>query len=105
MSKHYIRTDSNNRVVYGFSDDFEQPQSTDICICEDGGRQFCLLGQINPSLVNLEGIYLYKYENNQVELRTDAELKADATALPPQAPTIEDRIAALEAGFATMMEV
>lgn len=37
MYKHYIRLDSVGRVIKGFSDAFEQPEETDICINEDGG--------------------------------------------------------------------
>ena len=40
MAKHYIRQDDNGFVIKGFSDIFEQPLETDVCICEDGGRHF-----------------------------------------------------------------
>ena len=77
MSKHYIRLDSNNNIVYGFSDDFEQPLVADICINEDGGRHFELNGVINPPLASAQGIYLYKYVNNEVILKTEAEIQQE----------------------------
>ena len=49
-NKHYIRLDENNYVIKGFSDAFEEPLPTDICINENGGRHFELFGEINPNL-------------------------------------------------------
>ena len=73
MSKHYIRLDSNNNITHGFSTDFEQPIETDICINEDGERQFELNGKINPSLNNIQGRYNYKFIDNKVIEKTEEE--------------------------------
>lgn len=81
MSKHYIRIDQNNRIIKGFSDDFEEPMETDICINEDGGRHFEFLGNINPTLINSEYIYIYKYENGEVLQRTENEIEQDLATL------------------------
>ena len=75
-NKHYIRTDAEGNIVYGFSDAFEQPLDGDICITEQGGRQFDLLGEINPSLRNDDGMYLYKYEGGVPVKKTPEEIKA-----------------------------
>lgn len=66
MNKHYIRLDQENNIIKGFSDAFEEPQKNDVCICESGGRHFEMLEVINPLLKNMEGNYLFKYENNKV---------------------------------------
>ena len=61
FNKHYIRLDSNNHIIKGFSDAFEQPLETDICINEQGGRQFELNGEINPTLFDGYSCAKYKY--------------------------------------------
>ena len=74
--------DPYNRIIKGFSTDFEDPQESDICINEEGGRHFEMCGKINPNLVNEKGIYLYKYENGEVVPRTEEEINIDTAALP-----------------------
>jgi len=84
--KHYIRLDSNNNIVYGFSDAFEQPQEGDICINENGGRHFELNGVINPSLA-IDGIYRFKYVDGEIVEKTSEEIEAEKAALPPPPKT------------------
>lgn len=72
-NKHYIRLDTNNRIIKGFSDAFEQPEEQDICINQEGGRHFELLGQVNPLLTNMDGSHLYKYEDGNIVEITEAE--------------------------------
>lgn len=84
MSKHYIKIDNNKRITKGFSTDFEEPQENDICINENGGRHFELLGQINPSLLNMQGVYLYKYENGEITKRTEEEIGNDINEIPKE---------------------
>ena len=63
-NKLYIRIDDINNIIRGFSDAFEQPLGSDICINEQGGRHFelpILPGQPNPPLQNEDGIHLYRY--------------------------------------------
>ena len=59
MYKHYIRV-NGDIVIYGFSSEFELPLDTDICINENGGRQFELLGEVNPQLVNDNGTHRFR---------------------------------------------
>ena len=77
MSKHYIRIDEENKIIYGFSSDFENPLPTDICINENGGRQFELLGEINPSLTDNYGCHLFRYDN--ITTSEDVEVIEDAS--------------------------
>ena len=78
-NKHYIRLDGNI-VIKGFSDAFETPLESDICINEKGGRHFELNGEINPSLFDENFCHLYRYENNEIRLATVEELEAEYEA-------------------------
>ncbi len=73
-NKQYIRVDENKNITYGFSDAFEQPQENDICINEQAERHFELLGNTNPSLMNFEGVYLYKYENGNIIKKSEEDI-------------------------------
>ena len=93
-SKHYIRTDDRGVIIHGFSDAFEQPQSTDICINEQGGRQFRLdtKGTENPPLRDMQGVALYKWGGEKIIERTEAERQADVVQPTPLQPTPEQRL-------------
>lgn len=82
--KHYIRLDSAGRIIKGFSSAFEHPQEGDICINEDSGYQFRLTqnGPENPTLVDYDGIPLYKYDGGDVAARSVDEIEGDRAALP-----------------------
>lgn len=70
LNKHYIRIDEQNNITHGFSDAFEQPQGSDILINDLGGRHFELFGQINPSIQNEQGVYLYRYSDGVILHKT-----------------------------------
>lgn len=94
-NKHYIRTE-NNIVIKGFSDAFEKPLDTDICINTKGGRHFEINGCINPPLVNViennfhntrrmylnnaetayPGTHIYRYDT-ELRKATEEELAAE----------------------------
>ena len=100
MAKHYIITDETGRILRGFSDDFEQPDASAICINEDGGRHFELDGVINPPMTDYNGTPLYKFDGKLVIERTKLELDADKPVLVPvPAPSIEERTSALESAL------
>lgn len=98
MAKHYIITDGLGRVLRGFSDDFEQPEASAICINEDGGRHFELNGVANLPLIDDYGASLYKFDGEQVLARTKEELDADKQISIP-VPTLEERTEALESAL------
>ena len=98
MAKHYIITDESGRVLRGFSDDFEQPDTNAICINEDGGRHFELNGVINPPMTDYNGTPLFKFDGGIVVARSQEEMDADKPAIVC-APTIEERTAALESAL------
>jgi hypothetical protein len=94
-TKHYIRL-SGNKIVKGFSDAFESPETGDICITENGGRHFELDGVINAPLFNDSMIPLYKWDGNEIVARSEAEIQADIDALPPHPISDKQRIEELE---------
>ena len=104
--KHYITVDERGRIVGGFSEAFREAGETDICINEQGGRQFRLFpgGEENPVLRNASGIPLYKYDGGAVKRRRPAEIEQDAAALPApeEAPSKLDMIEA-QAAYTAMM--
>ena len=90
-NKHYIKVDSSDRVVDGWSDGpFCDKDPTDaICINDKGSYQFRLFpgGEANPSLFEWEYmIPIYKYKDGQIEKRTEEEIAADIAALPEPEP-------------------
>lgn len=104
-NKHYIRLDTQNRIIKGFSDAFELPVDDDICINEQGGRHFELFGVVNPPLMNMQGIYIYKYVDGAVMERTAEEIQGDINNLPKPKPTDVERLAALEGVIIGMLEI
>lgn len=97
MYSHYIRTDSANRITYGFSTFHEQPGEGDILLRDNGGEEFELYGKdfnrplsFVPTCGGRE-IYLYKYENGKVKNRTVEELKEDIPEIPP-GKTLSERV-------------
>lgn len=92
-NRHYIRADEYHNIIKGFSDAFEQPQAGDICIVEEAGRHFELLGEINPSLMGMDGVYLYHYTGDEVRAKTPEEIEAEAATKIieiPATPTLEE---------------
>ena len=82
FNKHYIRVE-NEIVVKGFSDAFELPLETDICINAKGGRHFELNGVINPPLYTERGCHIYRYDT-KLRKATEAELDAEWQAIKPK---------------------
>ena len=77
-NKHYIRVE-NGIVIKGFSDAFEKPLETDICINERGGRQFKINNVVNPPMRNMNHTHIYRYdtglrEATQKELAEEFEM-------------------------------
>lgn len=85
-NKHYIRLHTNDCIVKGFSDAFEEPEEGDICINQKGGRHFELFGQINPALCNMQGQPIYLYENEVIRELT-AEEQSSLFQIPVPEPT------------------
>ena len=80
--RHFIRTE-NAIVVKGFSDAFESPLATDICINEKGGRHFEIDGVINPPLENDNGTHIYRYDT-KLRKATEEELLVEYESIKPE---------------------
>jgi len=109
-NKHYIKVDSTDRIVEGWSDGPHRDKDTTdaICINDQGGYQFRLFigGEENPCLYDWNGmIPLYKWDGEQVVVRTTEEIEADRAAIPvvAPAPSSEERLAALESAMLAVM--
>lgn len=79
-NNHYIRVDTDNLINFGYSDAFTQPLETDICINQEGGRHFELLGETNPPLYDTAGCHLYKYIDGVIIETTEEERAAEFAA-------------------------
>jgi hypothetical protein len=97
--------DASNRIIKGFSDAFEQPLNTDICVNDKGGRQFELLGIINPPLVSMDGTHPFRWDGTKVVIATDDEVKAELDSFAPKAqtPSIQEQLDAINLALATMV--
>ena len=75
FNKHYIRIE-NGIVFKGFSNAFELPLETDICINEKGGRHFEIDGVINPPLIYRNGTHVYRFDE-RLRKSTKEELELE----------------------------
>ncbi len=97
-SKHYIMVDAQGRIISGWSDgpcpDKDVTQA--ICIDGQGGYQFRLFpgGEENPALYTMDGIPLYRWDGQTVQLRADEEIGADRTAIPEPPPSEQEQLRA-----------
>jgi hypothetical protein len=90
LNKHYIRIDTNNYVIYSFSDAFEQPLETDILI-EEGERHY------NLDLRKDDGSYNYKYVDGEIIQNTDVDfIRLKAAKIVEIKQQCKDKI---ESGF------
>ena len=88
-NKHYIRVE-DTLVVKGFSDAFELPLETDICINEKGGRHFEIDGEINPRLFDERMCHIYRYDT-ELRKATEEELDSEYEVIKPvEEPSEED---------------
>jgi len=94
-NRHYIKTDSRGRITDAWSDGpHPEKDTTDaICINETGGYQFRLApdGEENPTMYNMDGIPLYRWDGEQVIPRTEEEIAADRAAIPEPPPSIQEK--------------
>jgi|GEM_PF-1431518 len=96
-NKHYIRIDVDNNITHGFSDAFEQPQSSDTLVNARGGKHFGLMPDNttpyhteNIRNMTIGNIPLFKWDESQatesepwrgVVKRTPEEIEADRIAI------------------------
>ena len=97
-SKHYIMVDAQSRITGGWSDGPHPNRDTADAVCfnEQGGYQFRLFpgGEENPALYTMDGIPLYRWDGQTVQLRADEEIGADRTAIPEPPPSEQEQLRA-----------
>lgn len=105
MYNVYIKIDEKNSVTDINSSAFVSDVSAWIEIDSgEGDRYRHAQGNYLPKpIVDENGVYRYKYENGKVVERSAEEMAADMPE-PVNEPTLEDRIAELEAYNATLEE-
>ena len=104
-NEHYITTDTQNRIIAGWSNGphYGRDTSKAILLNSQGGYQFRLFpgGEENPPLYTMDGIPLYKWDGEKVQPRTDEEIAADRAAVPAPTPSKDElrdaQLAAIEA--------
>jgi hypothetical protein len=97
MAKVYVKLDSNNCIIEINSDIFLTSVVGYICIDEgDGDKYSHAQGMyLDKGLMDMQGRYNYKYENNQVIELTDDEKNI---LFPPKVnpPSDQERIESIE---------
>lgn len=87
-NKIYVRLDKNNVVIKMFSSVFEQPLETDILV-EEGNEEYHAHVHLKYAIIDENGNYNYKYENNKLIELTDDEKEA---LFPKQEVTTEENL-------------
>jgi hypothetical protein len=82
MSKHYIKIDENNNIIKSFTDAFESPDQDSIFVKEND-RHF------NLNIMGFDGIYNYKYENNEIVKKTIQEKENELNAIENKIKKVE----------------
>ena len=101
-SKVYIQTDTDGRILRCEGGYTTPADLTGWLEIDEGTGDRYNLGQSHyfaGGLYTMDGIPRYKWDGSAAVLRTDEELEADRAAIPdPEpSPTLEARVAALEA--------
>ena len=90
-NKHYIKTRDDGAIIDCWSNGPHPDRDTTnaICISDKGGYQFRFTpdGEENPSLYDVDGIPLYKWDGQAVVKRTAEEIAADRAAIPAPPPS------------------
>jgi len=68
MAKYYVTIDKEKNVTRAFSDKFEKPQPTDICVNGNGGRHWHI------NIFTDDGYYKYKCESNKIMEKSHNEI-------------------------------
>lgn len=82
---YFIEINEQNNIIKGWSSAFAPATKNSIIINEQGSYQFRLFpnGEENPNLFTIDNIPLYKWENQKVIQRTEAEINEERKSLQP----------------------
>lgn len=85
FNRHYITIRSDGVITDAWSDGSRHDKDTAnaVCINKKGGYQFRLYpdGEENPSIFDIDGIPLYKWDGEKVISRTEEEINEERTAI------------------------
>lgn len=98
MSKVYILTDDENRVVR-IEGEYSLPEDLNGWNLIEEGEPCDRLNlaqthYLDKPLMTDDGVYQYKYSDGNIIERTDEEIQADRENRPTPEPTLEDRLEA-----------
>lgn len=97
-NKHYITIRPDNVITDAWSDGPHPEKDTAIAVCinNKGGYQFRFYpdGEENPSLYDMNGIPLYKWDSTNVIPRTKEEIEAEKALIPPPHPSAQEQLRA-----------
>lgn len=97
-NRHYIATNVQNHITDGWSEGPNPQRDTagTLCIDERGSYQFRLHpdGEENPPLYTMDGIPLYRWDGQQVQPRSEAEIAADRADIPAPPPSPMEQLQA-----------
>jgi len=98
MSKVYIQIDADNKIVRIEGGITTPSDLTGWILIDEGyGDKYnlCQTHYLEKGLITYDGIYQYKYVNNEVIERTSAEIEADRDAIfivPSQMDLLEAQV-------------
>lgn len=96
-SRVYVQTDTDGRILR-CEGGYTTPQDLTGWVKIDDGYgdryNLCQSHYFDGGLYTQDGLSRYKYENNTVTLRIEAELSTDRANIPEPAPTQLDRVEA-----------
>lgn len=107
MSKVYIKTDDQSRIIEVNSDRFIYDISDYILIDEGEGDRFdhAQGNYLEKSLVNEKGCLNYKFIDGIIQETTQEEKNMELSHRPVQPPSMDERIASTEEAILFIMEV
>lgn len=96
--RHYISTREDGAIIKTWSNGLfpDRDVSKAICIDEHGSYQFRFYpdGEENPLIYDEYHIPLYKWDGKKVVLRSDKEIEADRSTIPPSPPSEMEQLRA-----------
>ena len=102
-NKIYARLNEDNIVVKLFSNVFETPLETDLMV-EEGNEDYHAHVHLKYQLMDMNGDYNYKFENEKmVELTDEEKAQLFPKVEPVKEPTLEEKVQSLEDDNANLL--
>lgn len=102
-NKIYARLNEDNIVVKLFSNVFETPLETDLMV-EEGNEDYHAHVHLKYQLIDMNGDYNYKFENEKmIELTDEEKAKLFPKVEPVVEPTLEEKVQSLEDDNANLL--